>query len=156
MKRELQALGTQPIQKAIDTGKQIFENIVEGVQTRTGLATERAQQNIQMAKETIETAKEIYKEGLRPESKIKEGKIEEGTSGPSSIESGKSEEKWHAKWDVKHFPEVSAPVAETLEDVSRLEEEERQRRMQTSLGLECQEKIQQIQNELRTTQITPK
>jgi len=173
----------QPIQKAIETGRQVMENIGQGISTQANLATERVKQTYETASETIETAKDVYQHGLAGKSEETQPLLGSGSqtsysstessfsgqtsttesvfSGQSRLSGGKSSSspsltRLSEIPKVHHFPDVSAPEAKTLWDVQQLEESERQRRMSEPQDVQLQEKIHDVQEELKSTSITPK
>jgi len=169
-------LSEKPLEKTIETGRQILENIGQGISTQASMTGERVKQTYETASETFQTAKDIYQHGLsgkaeepsigresqplmgteqrsysgeerREQSRLSEGK---SVSSPSFTRKPEEIPKVH------HFPDVSAPEAKSINEVQQLEESERERRMHESKDPQLQMKIQEIQEELKSTTITPK
>jgi len=142
-------LSEKPLEKVVETGRQVLENIGQGISTQASMTGERAKQTFETASETFQTAKDIYQHGLS--GKAEETSVRTGKSVSSPSFTRKPElPKAH------HFPDVSAPEAQSINEVQQLEESERDRRMHESRDPQLQMKIQEVQEELKSTTITPK
>jgi len=170
-------LSAEPLQKAMETGRQVIENIGQGISTQASMTAERAKQTYETASETVQTAKDIYQHGLSGKSEEPSLTGKETGFGretipllgseqprlysgePSRLSEGKSVSSpsfTRKPEGIKHFPEVSAPEASTITDVQQLEESERERRMHESQDPQLQSKIHEVQEELKSVNISPK